>query len=227
MGTVKRWMISDVETSGLSADAGVCEIAWREIDEDFNLIAKGYSLINPEVPISPSASGVNGISNEMVKDAPTIAEYMASVGYPFAGDDVVLCAHNSSFDVRFIGPWMDVPNTLCTLKCARHIYPESPDHKQATLAYYLDLGIDHKRAHSADGDIDTLEKLLKRMCSDANCTLSDLMELQKKPRKVTKLNFGKKHYGKKLEDVPKDYIEWMLGNVTNLDPDLKAALLAL
>ncbi len=43
----------------------------------------------------------------------------------------------------------------------------------------------------------------------------------------TVLNFGKKHYGKKLEDVPKDYVDWMLRECKNLDPDLRAALVAL
>jgi hypothetical protein len=34
-------------------------------------------------------------------------------------------------------------------------------------------------------------------------------------------------YGKKLEDVPKDYVDWMLRECKNLDPDLRAALVAL
>jgi hypothetical protein len=38
--------------------------------------------------------------------------------------------------------------------------------------------------------------------------------------------FGKR-YGKKLTELPKDYVNWLLTKCTNLKPDLRAALLAL
>lgn len=222
-----RFCFGDIESTGLGNDAGIVEISWVETDEHFNEVARFSSLINPMVPIQFGAMSVHGISEDMVKDAPTIEEFMHTSGYPLAGEDVVLVAHKADFDIKFFSPWMDAPNTLCTLKCARVLYPEAENHKLGTLRCMFGLDGDVRKAHSAQEDVSVLVQLAKRMCSDFNLTLPDLFEVQSRPRKVTKLNFGKKHYGKKLEDVPKDYIEWMLGNVTNLDPDLKAALEAL
>ena len=223
-----RFILADVETTGLTEKDAVCEIAWLEIDEQFNELGSDTSLINPGVPIHYAASAVNGITDAMVKDAPTIEDYMALSGNLLFDPNMVLISHHAAFDHRFLKPFMHKDAlTLCTLKVARVLYPEALNHKQSTLAAMLGIEVAREKAHSADGDLSVLLQLLKRMCADAGCGLAELLHVQSVPRKITKLMFGKKHYGKKLEDVPKDYIEWMLREVKNLDPDLKAALVAL
>jgi len=61
----------DVETTGLSPTNGdkICEIGILCCD-DFKIKKSFSSLVNPLKPIHPSASMVNGITDEMVKDAP-------------------------------------------------------------------------------------------------------------------------------------------------------------
>ncbi len=223
-----RFILADVETTGLTEKDAVCEIAWLEVDEQFNQLEGDTSLINPGVPIHYAASAVNGITDAMVADAPTILDYMNLSGNPLFSEEVVLVGHNVAFDHRFLKPFLHKDTrTLCTLKVARVLYPEALNHKQATLAAMLGIEVVREKAHSADGDLHVLLQLLKRMCADAGCGLAELLHVQAVPRKITKLMFGKKHYGKKLEDVPKDYIGWMLREVKNLDPDLRAALVAL
>ena len=81
-----RWLLVDTETTGISADDKVCEMAYVEIDDAFNVIRSGNSLINPGIPINYAASAVNGITDVMVKDAPTLEDYMLSEGSPLRGE---------------------------------------------------------------------------------------------------------------------------------------------
>lgn len=222
-----RWVLADTETTGIKTTDQVCEVAYREIDSSFNLVREGASLINPGMPIHYAASAVNGITDAMVADAPKLADYLEAAGQPLQGENVVLICHNAQFDHRFLSPHMsEGSRTLCTLKCARVLYPEADNHKQGTLAAMLGITVAREKAHSADGDLDVLSQLLQRMCADHNLTLVDLLEVQGRPRQITKMTWGK-HKGVALRDLPKDYVHWMLNKAENLDGDLRASLLAL
>ena len=64
-------------------------------------IKKEYqTLINPEQHIRKSSIAVHGITEEMVKDAPTEAEAMPGI-LEFIGDNPIV-AHNAIFDYSFI-----------------------------------------------------------------------------------------------------------------------------
>lgn len=134
---------------------------------------------------------------------------------------------NCAFDYRFLKPVChEDTQTLCTLKVARQLYPDAANHKQATLAAMLGIEVAREKAHSADGDLDVLLQLIKRMCADEGCGLRELLHIQTIPLKITKMGFGK-HRGTALSDLPKSYVSWMLKDCKNLDPDLRTALSAL
>lgn len=221
-----RVLIVDTETTGIGADDKVCEVAWCEITENFDVVEQGASLINPGRPIGNAAQAVNGISNDMVKDAPTLDEYMESVGHPLLCADVFV-AHNSGFDWRFLKDFTsDECVQLDTLKIARLIYPDAENHRQATIAVMLGIHVDRAKAHSADGDTFVLAQILQRMCEDAQTDIAGLIELQKRPVPITKMPWGK-HRGKLLKDIPDDYVWWLLNKATDVKDDLRAALNAL
>ena len=217
----------DTETTGVGSTDKVCEIAYREIDIDFNIVAQHESLINPGKHIPPGASAVNGITDDMVVEAPTLDEYMASHGTKLRGDNVLFIAHHSAFDFRFLKEHLH-ENTvqLCTLKCSRRLYPNLETHKQAALAYHFGFPMDRSKAHSAGGDLDVLLHLLKQLVADNGGTILDLLELQTKPIPNQKIGFGK-HKGTLLKNLPKDYVHWLLNKTENLDPELRVALEAL
>ena len=221
------FILGDTETTGVASDDKVCAGALMQIDEDFNVINQSCSLINPGKPIHYAASAVNGITDAMVADAPTLEQYMSDIGQPLLNEGVVFIAHNASFDHRFLKDFMqDDVKTLCTLKCARHIYPDAANHKQGTLAAMLGIEVPREKAHSADGDLDVLLQLLKRMCMDADCSLEQLMHIQNIPRVIAKMPFGM-HKGTKLEDLPKSYVTWLLTKCKTTNDDLRASLLKL
>ena len=221
-----RWLLVDTETTGISVNDKVCEMAYVEIDDAFNVIRSGNSLINPGIPIHYAASSINGITDVMVKDAPTLEDYMLSEGAPLRGE-VTLIAHNLDFDFRFLKQYTDDGvGKLCTLKCARVLYPDAANHKQGTLAAMLGIQVAREKAHSADGDLDVLLQLLQCLCRDAGTDLYGLLEVQRRPRPIKVMPFGK-WKGTKLEDLPADYVYWLTHKVDNLDADLRSALLAL
>ena len=216
-----RIILGDVETSGLDEDAGVVEVAWTEIDENLTIKSSFYSRINPGVPINPAASGVHGITDKDVADAPTIHEF---VGDRLSEGEVLLVAHNAAFDQRFFKPhFSSLFGTLCTLKMARLIYPDSPNHKLQTLRYFLDL--DAGSAHSAAGDVETLYWLIYRMLEDTNMTFEQLWDMSLRPVLIERMPFGK-HKDVPLKDLPSGYIRWLL-SLADTDDNLRYSLEAL
>jgi DNA polymerase-3 subunit epsilon len=64
----------DLETTGISLSADrIVEIAIIKIMPDGSRIPK-RKLINPEMPIPKASSDIHGITDEMVKDAPTFKQ---------------------------------------------------------------------------------------------------------------------------------------------------------
>ena len=221
-----RFIFGDVETTGLGKNQGVVEISWIETDAEFNEVERYGSLINPQKPIQFGAMSVHGITEAMVADAPTIEQFMLNTCHPLSGPGTILVAHKASYDIEFFGPWMREPNTLCTLKCARLIYPDAENHKLGTLRCMLGLEGDTRKAHSAQEDVSVLIQLAQRLCQDAETDLYGLIELQNRPNPNLKMTFGK-HRGTPLKDLPSNYIDWLLTKADNIDADLRTALLAL
>jgi exodeoxyribonuclease X len=213
-----RWIAGDVESSGLGKDAGVVEIAWVELNEQLDIIDEWHSLIDPEVPIEPGASGVHGIVDADVADAPTLSQFFSLVHPGKIAGDVVLIAHNAPFDRRFFAPWCEqLVGTIDTLRLARRFFPEAQNHKLQTLRYTF--GLDAGEAHSAKGDVRTLHHLLRILVDKSGMPLADLYQDSYRPLFVTSMPFGK-HKGKSMQDLPVDYLKWMAG-LGDLDPDLK------
>src|ERR1017187_9467691 len=70
----KPLAVIDLETTGLNLSSDrTIEIAIVKIMPDGKKISK-RKLINPEMPIPPASSEIHGITNDMVKDAPTFKQ---------------------------------------------------------------------------------------------------------------------------------------------------------
>jgi DNA polymerase III epsilon subunit-like protein len=215
-----RFFLGDVETTGPTPKDKVVEIAWFELDETLNVIDKQHSLIDPQMKISAGASGVHGLTNADVEFAPTIEEFFDEVVTKPVDGDIVLIAHNVIFDNRYFSPHMNIVGQLCTLRLARRVWPTAENHKLATLMY--ELGLTRGTSHRADGDVETTLDLLRRIVAAMGRPLIDLAEESMKPVFVEVLTFGK-HKGKRLDQLPRSYIDWLMGT-DNLDRDLRYSL---
>jgi len=170
------------------------------------------SLVNPGHEIPPGASAVHDITDEMVKDAPTLFDVMERI--VTGPDPDYYCAHNSRFDSRFFDqtilrrPWLD------TYRIALWLWPHAPEHKLHTLRYWLKLNLslkddsDRTRSHRAVWDAYICAAVLRRAFM-AGATIEHMVEVSNQPALLPKLTFGK-HAMKPIEDVPMDYLDWIL-----------------
>ena len=218
-----RILIADTETTGLGSDAEIAELAFFEIDPDLTVVREFSSLINPQGLICPAASAASGITNRLVESAPRLEEVLATFEKGYFDDVFVIC-HNLIFDKRFLAPIWNIAGELCTLRAARQLWPDAPNHKLQTLRYYKDLDID-STAHRALGDVEVTLKLLDLMLRETGKTLLDLAHDVMAPKKINTMPFGK-YKGTPLKDLPGGYFKWLLG-LDNLETDLRTSLLEL
>ena len=92
--------VIDFETTGLSPAQGdrATEIA-AVIVEDGRVVDRYQSLMNAGVRIPAYIEALTGITNAMVRSAPSAGEVMRDVS-DFVGD-MPIVAHNASFDAKF------------------------------------------------------------------------------------------------------------------------------
>jgi exodeoxyribonuclease X len=216
-----RFIVGDTETTGPKPDDKVVEIAWVEVDEGLAVVDRVHSLIDPEMHIPAAASGIHRITDADVVHAPTIKEFFYELMDDPLQGDVCLIAHNVQFDRRYFSPFIsNLVAELCTLRLARRLWPEAENHKLQTLMFELDL--DRGTSHRADGDVDTTVDLLRKIVERSGKSLLELAAESMEPVLVEVMPFGK-HKGKKLLDLPKDYVKWLL-NLDNLDRDMRWSL---
>ncbi len=221
-------VVVDTETTGVSMQDQVVEIALVRVCNG-KPSDRYATLVQPGMPIPPSASEVHHIVDSDVAHAPRLAEIAADIE-AWIGDTSMLVAHNAGFDAGFL-PFLSARTWLCTLRLAKHLYPESPSHRNQYLRYALNLAVDTEggAAHRALGDALVTAALYRHLRDRArelfgDITLNMLADMAAKPVALKTINFGKAHFGKPVESVPMDYVRWALDTMSNLDADMRLAL---
>ncbi len=148
------YCIVDVETTGgVKGPARLTEIAIFRHDGQ-QVIDSFHSLINPECPIPPFIRHLTGISDEMVRDAPTFADVASNV--LSITEDAVFVAHNVSFDFNFIQKelnWLGydfLRRTVCTVRTSRKLIPGHASYSLGKLCQALNIPLNGR--HRAQGD---------------------------------------------------------------------------
>ena len=168
------YAILDIETTGGSPKTEkITEIAIFFHDGK-KVVDEWSTLINPEKPIPYFITGLTGITNEMVADAPRFYEVAKEIVERTENQTIV--GHNVKFDYSFIksefkrlGFEFD-RQTLCTVKLSRKIFP---GHKSYSLGKLCkDLGIEIHDRHRAAGDALATVKLFE-MLQDREGGLGD------------------------------------------------------
>lgn len=193
----------DTETTGFPPRAEMVEIGWT----DLVLYADGWKIevdqqsafVDPGHPIPTKATEIHGITDDMVRGAMSANDARAQL----SRGAVILAAHNVAFDRQFVRsalPW------ICTLECARHIWPQAPNHKNETLKTFLGIEVDgdaHRAGYDAAVSARILLQLLKHL------TIAEMLELSAPDQVPLKMPFGE-HKGKHFSDVPRGYLDWMI-----------------
>jgi exodeoxyribonuclease X len=147
--------------------------------------------------------------------------------------DSILVAHNVDFDSKFLPeltrPW------VCTLRSAKHVWPDAPGYGNQVLRYWLNIKIPqnlldiapilaHMHPHQALYDVATTSGILLKIL-EMGYTPDQLIHATRSPLQLKKIEFGK-HKGLDYDRIPRDYLLW-LQKQPNLDPDVKHTVEAL
>lgn len=161
-----KFVVFDIETTGLSpindmiTEIGGVKIVDGIVVDEFN------QLVNPQRAIPQRIVEITGITDDMVKNQPTISEVLPD--FEKFIEDCVLVAHNASFDIGFIreqfskiGKTLNNP-VLDTLELTRALFPGLKSHRLNIVAKHLNIPLlNHHRA--VDDAKATSEIFLKSM----------------------------------------------------------------
>lgn len=222
--------IIDLETTGINLSTDrIVEIAIVKILPDGSKQVK-RKLINPEIPISTVSSDLHGITNEMVKDAPTFKQAANEIKQFL--DNCDLAGYNSNrFDIPMLAEEFLRVGLDFDFKGRRLVDVQKVFHlmEQRTLsaAYKFYCNKTLEGAHGAEADAtatwevlvaqvlkypqlgSTVESILKVIGEDNTVDFARRMVLE---NGIEVFNFGK-HKGRAVADVLKaepQYYDWMM-----------------
>ncbi|MFV0400088.1 MAG: PolC-type DNA polymerase III [Oscillospiraceae bacterium] len=161
------FIVFDTETTGLSAsqerltEIGAVKLRGGEIIDTFE------TFVDPEKTIPADVVKLTGITDAMVKGAPSEKEALTAF-YAFCEEeDAVLVAHNASFDMAFLeaaASRSGLPmgfTSIDTVAISRSLHKDISNHKLNTVAKYL--GLPDFNHHRASDDARTLAEIFKIM----------------------------------------------------------------
>ena len=220
----------DLETTGINVSTDkIVEIAIVKILPDGSKLIK-RKLVNPEMSIPKAASEIHGISDEMVKDAPTFKQMANEIKQFIELSD--LAGYNSNrFDIPMLneeflraGISVDIENRkLLDVQKVYHMMEQ----RTLSAAYKFYCNKNLEDAHSAEADSaatwEVLEAQLEKYPQIGNTVdavvkftgedqIIDFARRFVFENGVEVFNFGK-HKGKPVTQVLKEepqYYDWMM-----------------
>jgi len=182
------FVVLDTETTGLSAkynkviEFGAVKVEHGAVSSHFDM------LINPEEPLPRKIVEITGITDDELKNQPTMKEALPKI-MEFIGD-AVLVTHNAKFDIamlnaelkRYNYPTISNP-VIDTLALSQYLFPDSKSHRLGALCKNMEVIYDEDEAHRADYDAkvlnDVWQPILAKLTKD-NIDLkhSDLVKLE-------------------------------------------------
>lgn len=191
----------DLETTGLSSrmeeiiEIGAVKMKNGMQEDSFQ------TFVNPGKPLSAFTTQLTNITNDMVKDAPSLEEAIRK--FLEFSKGCILVAHNGIFDVSFIKeainklgfPKLTNP-IIDTLPLSRFLYSEHRSHTLGSIARRFNIEYDEEVAHRADYDAQVLANVFEVMLNELTTkrgikthaeieTLQDPTNLKKRPFHVT------------------------------------------
>lgn len=213
----------DFETTGIPSEAephAVVEYGRCDVHHERPAVVGETvsALCNPGRPIPVEARAVHHIGDADVVGCISPDQAFRDL---MAGNPAYFVAHNADYERQFFGgrevPW------ICTYKVALRLWPDAPSHSLQVLRYFLDLPVENARAmppHRAGPDAYLCAVLMARILDEGRVSADEMVRWSNGPALMPRIPFGK-HRGKRWEEVPLDYLDWV-ANKSELDRDAKA-----
>lgn len=178
------YTIIDIETSNNGRKYGeIVEISCVKVRNN-EIVATFDELIKPTKPIDPWTQSIHHISNEMVRNKPSIKEVYPKL-LDFVGDDLLI-GHNVHFDINFIYDYHQELNQpplsnhfLDTLRLARRTLPKMSSYSLSNLSEHFGFEPTTHRALEDCLATHRLYQILKNRLSDDE--KENLAKLKVKP----------------------------------------------
>ncbi len=171
------------------------------------------ALCDPGREVPATASAVHHLTLKHLRDAPTF-ELIANDLNDFVGDNPIV-AHNAPFDRAFLPGLGDRP-WFCSLRFARHLWPDAPAHRNEVLRYWL--GLDHEELDGLVPHRALTDALVTGFLFNAEldvfgglnpaASYAHVADYIDSPVRVERLPFGR-HRGRKISEIPTDYLRWL------------------
>ncbi len=162
-----EFVIFDIETTGLSPlSCQITEIG-AVLYKNGEVLDRFSTFADPGEPIPQNIVELTGITDDMVKGAPSPKEAVEAF-LKFAGNRLLI-AHNANFDMGFmkkVAEDYDLPLSnpyLDTLALSRFLNPDLKKHKLDVLQKYF--GLEEFNHHRAVADAEMLGKIFDAMIS--------------------------------------------------------------
>jgi len=164
----------DLETTGTHAAAdAITEVGIVRVDAAPDCtgepeVNEWSTLVDPGIPIPPEIQALTGITDEMVRGAPSFGRIADEVTARTAG--AVFVAHNARFDYGFLKHAFArlerrfSARVLCTVRLSRRLFPGEPRHSLDSVIARHRLPIDGR--HRALGDARVLWAFVRALYRD-------------------------------------------------------------
>lgn len=237
------YVLFDTETTGNQEEDKVIQFGAMILDQKGKVEAYD-ELCSTNVEIKLEAMEVHNITPDLLKDKPKAVETTFYKRLEeLNSNENYLIAHNISFDMGMIKKegFVNQYQTIDTLRCAKHLFPDLPYHRLQYIRFALDLykvegaeAAKHNitiKAHDAIGDVLVMKLFLTKLVGKCREIYPDynpiekLVDLTKTPVFIKTFKFGK-HKGKDVQQVAREdagYLNWMRTNM-ELDEDLRYTL---
>jgi len=161
----KRPMYLDTETTGLSADDHVIDLAL--IDHNGTVLIDTLIRPIPQVKISQIASEIHGITNEDIVDAPTFPDVLINLTRLTKGRLVLI--YNATFDLRLmqqsISDWKVDDLPYINAACVMQLYAEFHGQKQKLGQAAFNFGVVGCDLHRASVDAQLCRQIVEAMAA--------------------------------------------------------------
>jgi DNA polymerase III subunit epsilon len=210
----------DCESTGLDVNNDrIIEIALKIFTFD-KTIYSFESLIDPQCDIPQESQEIHNITQDMVKNKPTIDKVLPEILSSITNHLIV--GHGISFDISLISNEAKRNNIICniheakcidTLRMAR-LYGDSPINSLEKLRQHFNIPAEG--AHRAMSDVTVNIAVFKHLSKNFNTT-EQITERLKHPIALKTMPLGK-HKGRKFDDIPIEYLYWAANK--DFDEDL-------
>lgn len=233
------YILFDTETTGNKEEDRIIQLGAMIVHSKDKIETVNELCLAP-VPIAIEAMAVHNITPEMIQNEVTYSQTLfASLIEQYNHTENFLIAHNINFDLSMLQKegFENHYTLIDTLRCAKHLLPERPNHNLQYLRYALEiykieeeeaqrLGVTIK-AHDAIGDVLVMKLLLSKLVELAKAKeptqnpMQTLAALTQTPVMIKVFKFGK-YKDKEIAQVAQEdrnYLQWMR-NSMELDEDM-------